>query len=59
VVSLVWCFAGEVVVDCVVFVEGRHHVAWRLKTCHFLRFIFTSDVEEDSERCHFGKGAPM
>jgi hypothetical protein len=29
-----WCFCGEGMVDCVVVVERRHHVAPRLKTRH-------------------------
>jgi hypothetical protein len=31
---LMWCFCGESMVDCVAIVESRHHVAYRLKTCH-------------------------
>lgn len=53
---LVWCFDGEVVVDCVVIVDRRCHVAWRLKICHFLRFIFTFDVEKERRRVPFWEG---
>jgi hypothetical protein len=45
---LMWCFAGEFVVNCVVNVDRKRHVAWSLKTCHFLRFIFMFDVEKSS-----------
>ena len=45
-VFLVWCFAGEFVVDCAFIVDRRHPVAWRLKTVTTLRFIFRSVVEK-------------
>jgi hypothetical protein len=35
-----WCFCGESMVDCVVIVERRHHVATRLKTCHEFEVYF-------------------
>jgi hypothetical protein len=37
---LVWFFAGEFVVRCVVDVDRRHHAAWRLKTCHYFEIYF-------------------
>jgi hypothetical protein len=39
-VFLVWCFAGEFVVDCAFIVDRRQHVARRLKTCHDFEFYF-------------------
>jgi hypothetical protein len=35
-----WCSCGESMVDCVVIVEGRHHVAERLETCHEFEVYF-------------------
>jgi hypothetical protein len=43
-----WCFCGESMVDCVVMVERRHHVAEGLKTCHKFEVYF---------RVRRGKGA--
>jgi hypothetical protein len=37
---LVWCFAGELVVNCAFIVERRHRGAWRLKTCHDFEIYF-------------------
>jgi hypothetical protein len=45
-VFLMWCFCGEVMVNCVVVVEKRHHVSWRLKTCHELEVYFRAGVEK-------------
>jgi hypothetical protein len=39
-VFLVWCFAGELVVNCAFIVDRRRPVAWRLKTCHDFEFYF-------------------
>jgi hypothetical protein len=53
-----WCFCGESMVDCVVIVERRHHVAERLKTCHEFEVYFGSGVEKQRWRFRFGNGAP-
>jgi hypothetical protein len=37
---LVWCFCGEVVVNCVVNRGALLVVFLRLKTCHFKKIIF-------------------
>ena len=37
---LVWCFCGEVVVDCVVNRGALMVVFWRLKTCHCFELYF-------------------
>jgi hypothetical protein len=39
-VFLVWCFAGELVVNCAFIVDRRHHVGWRLKPCHSFEVYF-------------------
>jgi hypothetical protein len=40
VAFFMWCFCGEGMVDCVVIVERRHHVAERLKTCNQFEVYF-------------------
>jgi hypothetical protein len=40
-----WFFCGEFVVECVVIVDRRHHVARSLKHATDLSFIFASNVE--------------
>jgi hypothetical protein len=47
-VFFMWCFCGESMVDCVVVVERRHHVVWRLKICQKFELYF---------RVHGGKAA--
>jgi hypothetical protein len=37
---LLWCFCGEVVVDCVVNRGALMVDFWRLKKCHFLEIFF-------------------
>jgi hypothetical protein len=37
---LVWCFCGEVVVDCVVNRGALMAVFWRLKICHCFGIYF-------------------
>ena len=37
---LVWCFCGEVVVNCVVNRGALMAVFWRLKMCHGFGFYF-------------------
>jgi uncharacterized membrane protein len=46
-----WCFAGEFVVNCVVIVNGREHVLWRLKHATLLKFIYISVVEKRRGGC--------
>jgi hypothetical protein len=53
-----WCFCGEVMVDCVVIVERRHHVVWRLKTCHEFEVYFLVRCGKQWGRARFGKGTP-
>jgi hypothetical protein len=37
---LVWCFCGEVVVDCVVNRGALTAAFWRLKICHGFELYF-------------------
>jgi hypothetical protein len=44
---LLWCFCGEVVVDCVVNRGALMVGFWRLKKCHFFKnilFIFFTRI---------------
>ena len=53
-----WCFCGESMVDCVVIVERRHHVAERLKTCQEFEVYFRVRCGKGSEGdSGFGNGA--
>jgi hypothetical protein len=45
-------------VDCVVIVEKRHHVAERLKTCHRFEVYFRVPRGNQRWRFRFGNGAP-
>jgi hypothetical protein len=54
---LVWCFAGEFVVNRVINVDRRHHVAWRLKTCHSFEIYFHVGCGKESGN-HFGNIPP-
>src|SRR5207237_5811431 len=54
-----WCFCGDVMVDCVVFVERRHHGARRLKICHeFEVYFWLGCGKAAHEISVFGNGAP-
>jgi hypothetical protein len=51
---LMWCFAGEFVVNRVISVGRRHHVAWRLKTCHSFEIYFHVGCGKESGRATLG-----
>jgi hypothetical protein len=55
---LVWSFAGEFVVNRVINVDRRHHVAWGLKTCHSFEIYFHVGCGKESGKGHFGNSPP-
>ena len=52
-----WCIAGEFVVNCVVIVDVRHHVAWSLKTCHEFEIYFHAGCGKARGQGRFGNDA--
>ena len=53
-----WCFGGEIVVECVAIVVGRQSFVWWLKTCQLFEIYFWILRGRHEEECRFGNGAP-
>ena len=59
VAFLMWCFCGEVMVGCVVFVGEDTTFEWTLRICHCSEVYFRLRCgKTSSTRSVFGNGAP-